>query len=567
MTRRTPPTPVVTEGNRTTEEREAARRERELRRAEREGRRPRYEEAAEEFAASPPMFDQRPADGQDPSVAGAPPVPATPPVPAAAPVPATPPVPPAAPAPEPEPVAPLPLTVEREPDPPAADLDPEPSAADAERSAADAERSAADVDPADVGPDGEPLVTERDAPRRLIKSFPSPPDPALYVPDDELEVPAGTRRVSRRSRGRAGGGAAPPRRPPRSTRGRDGTPGPAKRHPWRGRIAALFFLVLAAAIIWFAIELFQPFGTSPHGRVTVRIAPMTSSSAVGRQLASDGVIASAFFFEARATLAGDRGKIRAGTYHLRKGMSYGSALSRLTAAPRAAPTSQLTIAEGHTRQSVNALLRHQKVRGNYLVATRHSRLLNPRHYGAPRTTPSLEGFLFPDTFTLVDPPKVSTLVHDQLKDFKRRFATVKLGYAHRHHLSDYDVLTIASLIEGEAARPHDRPLVASVIYNRLRDGMMLQLDSTTRYATGNFTRPLTESQLRSASPYNTRNHTGLPPTPIDSPGMAAIDAAAHPATSRYLYFFTKPCTNQAVFADSYAQFQNLLIRDKRTHCG
>jgi UPF0755 protein len=241
-------------------------------------------------------------------------------------------------------------------------------------------------------------------------------------------------------------------------------------------------------------------------------------------------------------------------------------LSTLTKAPKAAPTSRLTITEGHTRQYVAALLRREHVKGSYLAATRRSKLLNLRTYGAPKSVSSLEGFLFPDTFALRKPVKLSALVAAQLKDFKKRFAEVDLDYARSHHLSPYDVVTIASLIEGEAASEHDRTLVASVIYNRLRDHMMLQLDSTTRYATGNFTKPLLESQLNSSSPYNTRTHFGLPPGPINSPGLAALRAAAHPANSRFLYFFTKPCTNQAVFATSFAQFSNLLVRDKRTHC-
>ena len=137
-------------------------------------------------------------------------------------------------------------------------------------------------------------------------------------------------------------------------------------------------------------------------------------------------------------------------------MSYASVLQALTKVPKAAKTSQLTISEGHTREYVSALLRRQKIKGNYLALTRHSPLLDPHSYGAPRRVASLEGFLFPDTFTLVDPVKASALVADQLKDFKRRFATVNLAAAHRMHLSDYDVLTVASLIEAESstdARP------------------------------------------------------------------------------------------------------------------
>ena len=386
-------------------------------------------------------------------------------------------------------------------------------------------------------------------------------DPEPY--DDEVprEVPSGTRRVSRLQ---AGPGPARRRAVQSAPRRRPAATG--KRHSWAGRILSLVALVVAAALIWFLVQLFQPFGTSPHGHVTVVVPAHSGTDQVGKLLARDGVISSALFFELRATLAGERSDLRAGTYHLQQGMSYGAVLSALTTPPKAAKTSQLTISEGHTRQYVAQLLRRQGIRGNYLAATRSSPLLNPHQYGAPRHVPSLEGFLFPDTFSLVDPITVKALVSDQLRDFKRRFDSVNLGYARSKRLTPYDVLTIASLIEAEAASNSARPLVASVIYNRLADNMMLQFDSTARYATGNFTKPLTESQLHSPSPYNTHTHFGLPPTPIDSPGLASIQAAAHPAHTHYLYFFAKPCTNSTVFATSYTQFLDLLARDKRTHC-
>ena len=373
------------------------------------------------------------------------------------------------------------------------------------------------------------------------------------------EAPSGTRRISRMDQRRI--------RPHKARTVRRRPPHSRRRGRWRGRIAALIALILAGALIWFLVELFQPLGTSPHGNVTVVIPPKSSTKEIGALLQRQGVIARGVFFELRATLGGERGDLRSGTYHLQLGMSYASVLDALSKAPKAAPTTQLTIAEGHTRAYVAALLHKQKIKGNYLAATRHSRVLNPRTYGAPRSVPSLEGFLFPDTFTLVKPVKVSALVADQLKDFKRRFARVNLGYARSKRLSPYDVLTVASLIEAEAASEKARPLIASVIYNRLADHMMLQFDTTTQYATGNYTRPLTVSQLKSKSPYNTHTHFGLPPTPIDSPGLASIEAAAHPARTRYLYFFAKPCSNQTVFATSYAQFQHLLAVDRRPHCG
>ena len=397
---------------------------------------------------------------------------------------------------------------------------------------------------------------------RPVKTLPSPPDPGFYSDEelDDAEAPLGTRRVSRLS-GRSKSKGNRRTRPVKRRRRPPGT-----RHSWLGRIASLIALVLAGGLVWFLVELFQPFGTSPHGRVTVTIAPHSSVSQIGKQLAADHVIARGFFFNLRATLDGDRSDLRPGRYHLQLGMSYQSVLQVLTKVPKAAKTSQLTISEGRTREYVNALLRREKVKGSYLAETRHSPLLNPHSYGAPRHVASLEGFLFPDTFTLVDPVKASALVADQLKDFKRRFAQVNLAVARRMHLSAYDVLTVASLIEAESSTNRARPLVASVIYNRLKNHMMLQFDSTTRYATGNFTRPLKVSQLNSPSPYNTHTHFGLPPTPIDSPGMASIQAAAHPARTTYLYFFAKPCSNDTVFANNYAQFTGLLQRDRRPHC-
>jgi UPF0755 protein len=235
-------------------------------------------------------------------------------------------------------------------------------------------------------------------------------------------------------------------------------------------------------------------------------------------------------------------------------MSYGSVLKILTTPPPPARVTELTLTEGKTRRQIDALLRAQGVHGRYLAETRRSPLLNPAHYGAPRGTPSLEGFLFPETYQLREPIKISDLVADQLRTFRRRFAHVDLSSARRAGMSPYDVLIIASMVEGEAATERDRPLVASVIYNRLKAGMPLQIDATTRYATGNYTKPLTISELNSPSPYNTRIHKGLPPTPIDNPGMASINAAAHPGRNNYLFFVVKPGTCTQVFTASYQQF-------------
>ena len=379
-------------------------------------------------------------------------------------------------------------------------------------------------------------------------------------PEPEPEVASGTRRVGWRER-TAAASSARHARPGRNAEDSPPAPSPERSRPGRPRRrvivpgAALLTLLVAAAGIWFCVELFQPFHGSGHGSVSVTIPQRAGAHQVGDLLARDGVVASGFFFYLRATLEGDRSKLLAGTYHLRLGMSYGQALTALTTAPPAARVTNVTLVPGETRLQLNGILRAQGIAGSYAAETRHSPLLDPKAYGAPASTPSLEGFLFPDTYQLREPITLSALISDQLNAFKQIFARVNMSYARSRHLTPYDVLIIASIVEKESATAHDDPLVASVIYNRLKDGIPLGMDSTTRYEFNDYTKPLTSSQLAAASPYNTRLHRGLPPTPISNPGLTAIEAAARPAQSAYLYFVVKPCGHGAsAFSSSYSQF-------------
>jgi UPF0755 protein len=147
-------------------------------------------------------------------------------------------------------------------------------------------------------------------------------------------------------------------------------------------------------------------------------------------------------------------------------------------------------------------------------------------------------------------------VAQQIVAFRHNFGNAEIERAHALHLTPYGLLTVASMIEREAQLGRDRPLVAAVIYNRLRRGIRLGIDATIRYALNDYSHPLTEAQLKLDSPYNTRTRSGLPPTPISNPGTASIRAAAHPAHVPYLYYVAGAdgCGEQ-VFSSDYAQFQ------------
>jgi uncharacterized YceG family protein len=411
--------------------------------------------------------------------------------------------------------------------------------------------------PAVQVPAAEPVLLEHS---EEAEEFPvnEPPGEDGYEPLDG-ESPAGTKRVSGLERAPTRRRAARQGRPPVRARARTGRGRSAISRG--GRVVPVVAIVLAVALIWFLAQLFQPFHGAGQGKLTVTIPARSTSSQIGDLLARDGVISSSFFFELRATIAGERSSLRSGTYHLARGMSYGDVLRVLTAAPPAAKVTELTVVEGRTRRQLDALLRSQGVRGSYLAATRHSSQLDPASYGAPRGLGSLEGFLFPSTYQLRDPIRISSLVSDQLKTFRQQFKRVNLDYARSKHLTPYDVLIIASIIQGEARTAGDQALISSVIYNRLKAHMRLQMDDTVRYATGNYEHPITVSQLALVSPWNTYTHDGLPVTPIDSPGLAAMQAAAHPASTNYLFFVVKPCGNGAhAFASTYSQFQVLQSR-------
>jgi UPF0755 protein len=333
------------------------------------------------------------------------------------------------------------------------------------------------------------------------------------------------------------------------------------RHPFR--ILATVVLIL---ILVFLNSLFQPFVGEGHGKVVVDIPKGSSVGEVGNLLEKKGVISDGFvvsgstLFQARVTIAGKRSDLFAGKFTMQEGMSYGDAIDELSKEPKPAEQAskpgvvKVTIPEGQSRPITAKLVKEDGVKGNYLKASKKSKILNPEKYGG-KNVKNLEGFLFPDTWEYKTNKPVKDLVALQLQDFKKQIKKVNMKYAKSKNLTVFDVVTIASIIEREAAVPKQRKLVASVIYNRLHEGMTLGMDSTIRFATGNYEKPLTESELESSSPYNTRNHAGLPPGPINSPGLAAINAAAHPAKTEFLFFVNNPNScNELAFAKTEEEF-------------
>jgi peptidoglycan lytic transglycosylase G len=403
---------------------------------------------------------------------------------------------------------------------------------------------------------------------------PAPPPEPGWRSDDERE------RARRERMARRGGRSAPPAvtpagraatRPPAFDG--DGTTadgGPPGRRPRRtrarsggirrGRLAlAVVLIAVFAVVVWFLWSLFQPLHGDGAGRVAVTIPPSSGATQIGDLLERRGVVSSSFFFGARAALAGKRGSLKAGSYVLKRDMSYGAVLDVLTAGP---PVNTVTVVvpEGRSRREIAASLRDSGLAGDYLAASKRSPALDPARYGAKHAT-DLEGFLFPATYELKRGATIKQLVAKQLEAFKQRFPTVSLRKARSKNLTPYDVLIIGSLVERETAVPRERPLIASVIYNRLHASMPLQIDATSRFEFNKWSGALTRSELQSPSPYNTRIHRGLPPGPIGNPGLSSIQAAAAPAKTSYLFYVNNPCKPDThTFTKTLAEFNAAVAR-------
>jgi UPF0755 protein len=337
----------------------------------------------------------------------------------------------------------------------------------------------------------------------------------------------------------------------------------------RRRIAAVVAVALLALLIWFLLALLQPFSGEGKGKVVVTIPKGATATQVGEILERKGVISDGPPFVSGSTLfrwrlaaAGKSDEIPSGTYTLASGMSYGAAIDELTASP-AERGITVVVPEGYTRDEIAGVAEDAGLKGNYKKETLASNQIDLKRYGAGGAN-SLEGFLFPATYELKPNSSAEDLVGRQLRAFEQNFGKVDMKYARSKNLSPYDVLIIASMIDREVQVPRERRLVAEVIYNRLAAGEPLGIDATIRYATGNFDKPLTESELSTNSPYNTRLVAGLPPTPIGNPGLGAIEAAAGPGRGDNRWFVVKPGTcGEHVFADTEAEFNQAADRYQR----
>ncbi len=291
-------------------------------------------------------------------------------------------------------------------------------------------------------------------------------------------------------------------------------------------------LVLASGAIWFWWQLDPPGG--PGARVELQIEQGWGVPRIGDELQHRGVIGSPLVFSIYSRLNGDT-KFKAGSYELRTHMGVRAAVKALKAGPRLDFT-KVTIPPGlwlkEIAQRVGKLPGKQA--DHFLQATQNNAVRSPFE---PEGINSLEGLLWPDTYKVSAEEDEIQILKTMESTFEKKAGELGLAQANVQGHGAYDVIKVASLIESEAKTDADRPLIASVIYNRLKQNMKLQVDATLIYTRGDPNkRTLSEKDKAINSPYNTYLNNGLPPTPIAAVSEASLRAALAPATTDYLYY-------------------------------
>jgi UPF0755 protein len=275
---------------------------------------------------------------------------------------------------------------------------------------------------------------------------------------------------------------------------------------------------------------------SGTGEARVLVPRGATLRVAAESLAKAGVVQNATAFRLYAMLRGSDRSIRAGTYVFKRGISWGEVLDDLRGGKGLEHA--ITIPEGWSLiQIVPQLARVLEVPVDSVqAAVRDTALLH--RLDVP--TPTLEGYLFPDTYVFPDGTTARAAIRVMVERFERVWQPEWNARVQALAMSRHDVMALASIVEKEARLPEERPVIAAVYLNRLKAGMLLQADPTVQYALGKHVPRVLYKDLEVESPYNTYKHTGLPPGPIASPGKPSILAALNPANVPYTYFVAHP---------------------------
>lgn len=334
-------------------------------------------------------------------------------------------------------------------------------------------------------------------------------------------------------------------------------------------VAAVLAVLVVGGLAWGALTLFnscsaQSVELLAEGQeATITVAEGAGAKVVGEQLAEARLVSNAGDFTKRVNEMGVDSQLKPGTYTFAGGMSLDAIINQLTAGPVA---NALTIPEGSTLEAVAqsvATFTENRITADAFTAAASDASAYAADYDflADAGTNSLEGFLFPKTYEIGDDAAAESVVRMMLDQFKTETSGLNWSYPQSQGLTIYDAVKLASIVERESSGDEQIcAQVASVFYNRLNNFGdpnygFLQSDATTAYELGHDPTP---EDIKNPTPFNTYTNTGLPPTPICSPGLDCLQAVCNPAQTNYFFFYFAPDesgTMQYYFSETYEEHQ------------
>jgi UPF0755 protein len=334
-------------------------------------------------------------------------------------------------------------------------------------------------------------------------------------------------------------------------------PLPSSPRPRRGRhtlAVVLAFLAVPLGLVvlgagWVLWQLDPPGGAGRE--VVVEVEKGWGVGDIADELDRRGVVGSSAVFQAYAQLTGHR-TIQAGRYTLARRLGVRAALRRLEAGPTITYR-RLAVVPGLWLDEVAAAVHRDVPRlsaRRFLAAATAGTV---RSAFEPEGVGTLEGLLWPDTYQIAESERERDVLRSMVRQFDREARAVGLEGAAVEGLSPYQIVVVASLVQQEAKVAADRPLIASVIYNRLRAGMNLQVDATFLYCARDRRPPSVTAARATDCPHNTYLHAGLPPTPIGGVTRSSLEAALHPAATDYLYYVLSDRSGAHAFARTYEE--------------
>ena len=303
--------------------------------------------------------------------------------------------------------------------------------------------------------------------------------------------------------------------------------------------------------------------TDAEGNAKERSGHQVSVGYVAKQLKDAGIIKYKGLFELYCSVSHAKTKIDPGTYELSTNYDYRALVKKMQVGSGAMVTTKVTIPEGYTMEQIFHKLEDENVcsyddlmdaAANYSY---NYSFIDQSMLGDAKR---LEGFLFPDTYEFYQGMQASSAINKFLENFHDRLTAEMLEKADERGMTMQEVVTVASMIEKEAANDDERAMIAAVIYNRIEAGMPLQIDSTIMYVLPEHKDVLTVEDTKIDSPYNTYQNKGLPPTPIANPGLASIKATLSPASTQALYYALDAESGTHKFFTNYGEFQAFVAK-------